>query len=428
MLPGIVVFGSGVWLFARRGMSHPFGGTRGLYVAVLLVAILMFVGIHPLEWHGAPVRGLYYYFYTYFPGFNGIRKVARQAVMTTFAVCVLAGFGGAWVFSRVRGRGGRLLCASSLLGALCYELRCYPHPMEPVWAGDEVPAVLRFVASLPARDLVASVPQNRGKQWFNGDAGMALHNYLALYHGHRFVNGQSSWQPPVTELALRAVERLPDEGARRALLSIGTRHVIVFGADLEPGREGLAEKLAARPREYRRIFQHGSDSVFTLLDADEGPLELLDVPALPAGAQLVSRTELHASSSLRSDGARLALDGDESTYWTGGRYQARGQTFELELSTPHPVVALELDDPGRVMDLPVSFRLSASLSGQDLGVIAEEPVLRFYRAQIFTPATFVLRVVLPRPITADRLLISVAEPVPGSYFSIHELRVYGARP
>ncbi len=426
MLPGVVAFGAGVWWFARRGMPHPFGGKRGLYLAVLLVALLMFLGIHPLEWHGAPVRGLYYYFHAYFPGFNGIRKVARQAVMTSFVVCVLAGFGAAWIFARLRSRGEQLLCGASLLGALCYELRCYPHPLEPVWAGEDVPAVLRFAASLPGHDLVASLPQNSGQQWFRADAGMALHNYLALYHRHRFVNGQSSWQPPVTELALRAVERLPDAGARRALLSIGTRHVIVFGGDLEPARAHLAEQLLARPSEYHRIFQHGSDSVFTLLDGGDRTLELLETPALPSGARLVPAAELRAGASLRSGNAKLALDDDESTYWTGGRFQAPGQSFALELRTPRRLVALELDAPGRVMDVPVSFRLNASLGQTELGVVAEQPLLRFYRAQIFAPATFVLRVVLPQPVTADHLVISVVQPVPGSYFSIHELRLYDA--
>ena len=122
------------------------------------------------------MRGLYYYFHTYFPGFNGIRKVGRQAVMTTFVMCVLAGFGGAWFFSRMKKQTDRLLGLALLLGALCYELRCFPHPLEPVWAADEVPEVLRFVASLPARDLIASVPQNAGEQRFRGDAGMGLHN------------------------------------------------------------------------------------------------------------------------------------------------------------------------------------------------------------------------------------------------------------
>jgi hypothetical protein len=426
MLPGAVVFGAGIGFFVRRGFSHPFAGKHGLYFAVLLLAVVMFLGIQPFAWRGAPVRGLYYYFYAYFPGFNGMRKVARQAVMTSFAASVLAAFGGAWLFSSLHRQRDRLLGSALLLGALCYELRCFPHPIERVWAGDEVPKVLYFAASLPPRDLLAFAPQNEGRNVFQSDAGLMLHDYLALYHKHRFVNGTSSWRPPVTELALRAVHHLPDEGARRALLAIGTNHLVVFGDDLGPEHEQLVQELAARPRDYRRIFQQGGDSVFTLLDHGDRTLELLDTPALPAGAQPIPPSELRASSSLRPERAAMALDGDESTYWTGGRFQRPGQYFEIALDAPRSIVALELAAPGRELDLPVSFHLSAKNGAEDLGVLVEEPVLRFYRAQIFTPATFVLRIVLPRRITADILRITVAEPVPGSYFSIHELRLYGA--
>jgi hypothetical protein len=426
MLAGALVFGAGLWFFLRRGVPQPFHGKRGLYFGVLLLAVAMFLGIHPLEWDGKPVRGLYYYFHSYFPGFNGIRKVGRQAVMTTFVVCVLAGFGGAWLFARLRRRRGELFGAGLLLAGLCYELRCYPHPVESVWAAGEAAPMLRFVASLPENDLVASVPQNTGQRWFRGDAGMALHNYLALHHKHRFVNGQSSWQPPVTELARRAVERLPSAAARRALLSIGARHVVVFGDDLAPDRQRLPAELAARPDEYRRVFQDGSHSVFTLLEKEPQSLALLDTPALPAGARLVPRGRLTPSTSLQASRAALALDGNRATYWTGGRFQERGQYFQVALDAPRSIVALEIDVPGRVMDAPVSFRLSASHGLEDLGVVAEQPVLRLHRAQVFSPETFVFRVVLPRPITADRVRITVEEPVPGCYLSIHELRLYAA--
>jgi hypothetical protein len=426
MLPGVVVFGAGVWLFARRGVAHPFRGTRGLYVAVLLVAVAMFLGLQPLSYDGAPVRGLYYYFHTYFPGFNGIRKVSRQAVTTTFVLCVLAGFGGALLFSRLRDQGSRLLASTLVLGALCFELRSFPHPLERVWAGDEVPEVLRFAATLPEHDLLAFTPQNTGQARFRGDAGLALHNYLALYHRHRFVNGQSSWQPPVTELARRALDRLPDDGARRALLAMGARHIVIFGEDLKPGSRRLSADLAARPGDYRLVFQQGPHSVFTLQGANDPSLELLDGPALPALARLIPAGELRARSALEPERAELALDGKEDTFWTSGRHQTRGQSFELELDRSHAIVALEIDVPGRVMDAPVSFRLSAARGGEELGAIAEQGVVRFYRAQVFAPETFVFRVVLPRAVEADRLRLSVEQPVPGHFFTINELRLYAA--
>ena len=426
LLPGALVFAAGVWFLVRRGVAHPFAGVRGLYLAVLLLALLLFLGLEPLVWRGAPVRGLYYYFYTYFPGFDGIRKVSRQALMTSFVVCVLAGFGAAWLFTELRRERHRIVGAVVLLSGLCYELRCFPHDTEPVWSGAQVPAALSFVATLPANDLVASFPLDAGRVRFWGDAGLTLHNYLSLYHKHRFVNGQSSWQPPVTELARRALEHLPDENARRALLSIGTRHLILFADELPPESASLPDVLAARPNEYRRVFQQGSQSVFTLLSNDEPSFDLLDPPPLPASAVPISAASLSAHSDLRPDLAPFALDGDPDTFWSSGTYQAPGQTFEVALSEARPIVALEITVRGHVMDAPISYRLSASNADQDLGTLAEQSVLRLYRAQIFTPETFVLRLVLPHPVTADRLRITVQQPMPGLYCAINELRLYDA--
>ena len=426
MLPGVLVFALGAlgWLSARRLLPQPFGGKIGLYLALFLLAVTLFLGLRPAASDGTMIRGLYYYFYTYVPGFDGIRKVSRQAVMTTFMLCVLAGFGGSWLFSKLRRTWARVLATAFLLSAICYELRCFPHPVEPVWGGDEVPAVLRFAATLPAADLVASVPQDEGRWRFGGDAGMALHNYLALYHKHRFVNGQSSYYPPVTELARWALGRLPDEAARRALLSIGTREVLIFGEELEPHRANLAAQLAERPSEYRRLFERGSHSVFRLLGAEDPTLELLEPPLLPDSAVAVPAAELSAQSSLQPDRAGLAVDGQDDTYWTADRYQEQGQFLEVELSHPRPIVALEIRAPGRVMDVPVSYRLSAANGPEELGVVAEQPVLRFYRAQIFSPERFVLRVVFRRPIFADRLRFTVEQPLPGYYFTVSELRLY----
>jgi hypothetical protein len=386
----------------------------------------MFLGIRPLDYDGQPVRGLYYYFYAYFPGFNGIRHVSRQAVITTFLIVVCAGFGGAWLFARCRWQAVRSLLGVTLLGALCYELRCFPHPLERVWGAAEAPRSLAFVATLPANDLLAFLPQAAGREVFRGDSGMAHHNLLALHHKHRFVNGQSSYEPDVTTLGFRALDRLPEDGARRALLSMGTKHLVIFGQDLAEDRARLPGLLAAQPDKFRRIFDDGKDSVFTLLEPEPLSLELLSTPELPRAARLIPQRELRADANLQPELARLALDGNAGSYWTGGRFQASGQYFEVALDAARPVMALEIDVPGRVWDVPSSFRLTAVNGNVDQGVIVERSELRLYRSQIFEPKNFVFRLVLPEPVTLDRLRITVIEPVPGSYFSIHELRVYEA--
>jgi hypothetical protein len=426
LLTGTIAVGVGLWFFARHRFVHTFSGNRRVYFITLLLAVTMFLGIHPLNWNGEPVRGLYYYFFTYFPGFNGIRHVGRQAVMTTFLIVVVAGFGGAWLFSRFRGTLTQSLLGIALLGALCYELRCFPHPLERVWGAADVPRSLSFAAALPANDLLAFLPQSNGRGVFQGDSGMAHHNLLALHHKHRFVNGQSSYEPDVTTLGFRALDALPLDGARRALLSMGTKHLVIFGEDLAWERARLPDTLAAQPDKFRRIFQYGTHSVFTLLDPDPQSVELLRTPALPAGARLIPQSELRATANPQPELASLALDAEAISYWTGGRVQEPDQYFELALSKARPVIALEIDVPGRVWDVPASFRLTAANGDTDLGVIVERPQLRLYREQIFEPRNFVFRLVLPHPVTLDRFRITLMQPVPGCYFSIHELRVYEA--
>jgi hypothetical protein len=280
------------------------------------------------------------------------------------------------------------------------------------------------MASLPPQDPVALVPQNDGVRRFWGDRGMALCNYLALYHKHRFLNGQGSFMPPVTELVRRALHHLPEEGARRVLQNVGARHILVHAEDLPPARRNLPELLAAQPEYYRRVFQRGPHSVFTLSAPDEAALSLVDTPALPVGVQQVPQRELRAHADLNSQDLGRAIDGDPRTYWSGGRLQARGQYFELELAKQRSIVVFEIESRPHVMQVPLSYELSLAHEGSDWRTVARQPLLRIYRDQVFSPKTFVFRIVLSRPAAADRVRLTIGQPTPGYDFVVHEARVY----
>lgn len=453
MLVGALALGAGLW-WVKSGVRRPSAqreaparvGARSLYLALLCLSVVMFLGLAPFEWEGTPVRGLYYYFHTYFPGFNGIRKVSRQAVMTTFAFVVLSSFGSAWLLSRAPAWLGRIRLAQRfglrrlsstwvsfglfglLLGCTCYELRSFPHATVPVWAGASLPQAYHFMASLPQGDLVAGLPQAEGTRVFRGDAGRAFHNYLMLFHKHRSVNGQSSYTLPVTDLVERMLRHLPDDAARRVLASIGTRHLVVHAGDLAPPRQSLPDELARRSSYFRRVFQQGTDSVFTFVPQHDPALELLEVPKLPERARPVPASALRASASLEADQAERGIDGDLRSYWSTRRSQARGQYFELRFERELPVIAFEIDSQWHVSNVPLSFELSVARAGSAWKTVASEPVVRVYREQIYSPKTFVFRVVLPVSVMADRLRLSVGQPLPEHEFVVHEARVYATTP
>lgn len=425
MLSGVLVLSGGIGWQLRARQPLPFAGARGLYLGVLLLSIAMFLGLSVAEWNDEPIRGLYYYFHTYFPGFNGIRKVSRQAVMTSFVFCVLAGFGAAWLASKLpRGPWQRPALFVGMLSFVCYELRTYPHPTERMWNDETIPSAYRFIASLPEDDLVTIVPQNDGASLFWGDRGMALHNYLALFHKHRFVNGQSSWMPAVNELVRRVQMTLPSEAAWRLLAAAGARHILVHGEDLTPQRRDLPERLSAMPDHFEKVFHDGGQSVFSLRGLSEPSLALLDTPALPAGATALAPEQLRATANLAPQLAHHAVDGDLETHWSSQRGQARGQYFELQLNQAHPIIAFEIENIEEVMQVPMSYRFSVATAEGGFRTVAEQPVLRLHREQIHSPKTFVFRLVLPEAVVTDRVRITIEQPVPGFEFTVREARIY----
>ncbi len=424
MLVGFVVVGVAVGLRAWRGSEIPSRNYLGTYAALLVLAVVLFLGLFPFEYDGRPVHGLYYYLHTYFPGFNGIRKVSRQAVMTSFICAVLAGFGAARMLMILERRWQQSVALVSLGLLLCFELRCFPHPVHALWAGDTTPKVLRFAASLPDEDLIASIPQDAGVSQFRGDEGMAFHNYLALYHKHEFVNGQSSWMPPATELVRRSLQQLPADAARRVLESVGARHLIIYADDLPPNRRNLPARLAADTEHYQLAFRDGEHYVFTLRHTNTPQTALLQTPALPANAELIPRTALQARASGHAGHGGLALDGDPSTRWSMARPQRRGQYFELMLDQPREVVALELTSPGHVFDTPASFHVDVAGRGFEYRTVFKRPTVRLYRDQVMAPKRFVFRLVLEEPVEVDRIRITVDQPLPRYYFSINEVRLY----
>ena len=106
---------------------------------------------------------------------------------------------------------------------------------------------------------------------------------------------------------------------------------------------------------------------------------------------------------------------DALTTATGGA--AVGRMVPIDLIDPNP------NQPRQVMgDLS---ELMASIA--EKGVIEPlvvRPTVRLYREQIFSPKTFVWRVVLPEAVLIDRLHLALVDALPGYYFSIHELRLY----
>lgn len=402
--------------------------TTSLYALAVLLSVGLFLGIEPLKVNGEPVHGLYYYLFTYVPGFDGIRKVSRQAIVVMLTLSVLGGLGAAVLLARLRNVRVRVAAGLVLATLVVVETYSVPMRLASVPAGNAVPDVYHFIARKKEPGPIAVIPARDGRRFYRGHPGQALHNYLSLYHRHRTINGKSSWIPPVTRLFDDYMNRFPNPTATQLLLALGTRQLVVHAGDYGPERATrVIDYLSADTQHYELLARSGSDSVYRMRTASEDEGWLLPLPKLPAGAVTVNPAKLSASAQLNPKRVRDAIDGSPSTLWSSLRPQRGSDWFEVRVADESPIVAIDIEPGERVLEVPLSFEVSVADVGavtQPSRVILSRPRIFFYADQVYSPKKFVWRVLLPAPTRVSRIRITVREPLANQPWAIPELRLW----
>ena len=90
------------------------------------------------------------------------------------------------------------------------------------------------------------------------------------------------------------------------------------------------------------------------------------------------------------------------------------------------VAAIELSGFEDAFEAPAAYRLSVAAATGDYEAVLTQPLLRFYRDQVFHPRSFVQRLVLPEPVLTTGLKIQLLDGVAGHEWTIGEATVYVA--
>jgi hypothetical protein len=212
--------------------------------------------------------GPYHFFYWHVPGFDGLRVPARFAMLVMLFLSIVTGLGAAALESRFR-RGGAIaiaLAALAVVEAFAAPIGVngtvaegrYAMPPARVYTGEQVPAVYRFLKSLPAPGtVVVEFPLG---EW----AYEVRYVFYSTTHWHPLLNGYSGHFPLSYHLNathLRHPLDYPD-ASWETLMRSGATHAVVHRAyyrDDEGERIGrwLVEKGAVLKAEFDgdRVFQ-----------------------------------------------------------------------------------------------------------------------------------------------------------------------------
>lgn len=426
MIGGLAVVLASTWYFGRGSREPIFERGQRLHMWLVVLAVVMFLGLAPLQ--DPDYRGLYYYFHTYVPGFNGIRKVSRQAVMTTFALALLSSYGAAFLFDRLRRGWMRIGLLCVLLSATCFEFRTFPNVLHKVAAGNHVPSAYKWLSSRRGPEPIAVAPPDNGLRVYRAARGRALHNYMALYHGRRTLNGKSTWVPPVTAMVHKAIRHLPHPSSTRLLQILGAKYLLVHGNDIMMSRRKKIRALRHDRKNYKHVFNDRRDDIYEILIPDDPSLGLVPVPEIPEGARPVPRKLLQRPAVSREVAdSDLAIDGDPLTRWTTNANQRTGDYFEMRIREPRPIVGIEMNSFETLSDAPLAFFITAWDGDGKPVELFRRPKIRLFSDMVYRPKDFVFRVTWP-PIVTDRLRLTILQPVAGRWLSVHEAVLYEMPP
>ncbi|MGD9903571.1 MAG: hypothetical protein AB7U83_08875 [Vicinamibacterales bacterium] len=205
-------------------------------IAGIVFAVVMSLGPVPRA-GGERLVGmnLYEAFYTYVPGFAGLRAPARFGMVASLLLAVLGGY----ALARL-GRAARVGTAALALVGVAFLVEAYAVPMPvnltwtssarylPPWPAvfrlNDGPLAYRYLVAMPADTTVIELP-------FGDQAWDLRYVYYAGLHGKRIVNGYSGYFPDgYRARAARLAGLWSDrDAAWQAVTSSGATHLLIHG-------------------------------------------------------------------------------------------------------------------------------------------------------------------------------------------------------
>ncbi len=253
---------------SRRAVRGWLASPAGLFTLVAIFAIVMSWG-PSIAAKGRTIApaNLYTLFYTWVPGFDGIRAPARFAMILAFALAVLGALG----LARLERGGTGLLAAIAATVLILFEGIAVPIPINqnavdyqrpglaplPGSVAD-VPPVYGFVSTLPASAAIVELPL--GEPAFD-----VRYMFYSTTHWRPLVNGYSGGGPAAYERldqTLQDALTRPDP-AWQALVASQASYAIVHEAFYAEDRgPRVSQWLRSHGAQELAVF--GSDRIFRI--------------------------------------------------------------------------------------------------------------------------------------------------------------------
>jgi hypothetical protein len=254
---------------ARSFAAHFAGSVAGVTALLVLLTFLFSLGPEiTVRGRMLPGTAPYAFFYWHVPGFDGLRVPARYGMLVMVFLSIAAGFGALDLERRFR--RGTLIVISIGLFAVAESFAApivvngtvpegdYATPPSHVFTGDQVPAVYKFLKTLPPDTIVAEFPLG---EW----AYELRYVFYSTEHWHPLINGYSGTFPlsySLRAFMLRRPEERPQD-AWDSLVASGATHAVVHESYFkDDSGKAVSQWLAGHAA--RLVAEFDGDKVYGL--------------------------------------------------------------------------------------------------------------------------------------------------------------------
>lgn len=256
LFPGFLAILLGAW-----GVVRGRGSVRWFFVILLPLAFVLSLGPRlywapgqPAGWGGSLP---YAWLYATVPGFKALRAPARFDMLVTLSLAVLAGYALASLRERLSmGPLRRVLVAGILAGVVAESWVLPAAQVERVPVGEDVPAVVRWLASEPP-GVILELPMA-----FTPGGPKLEYQYLSTYHWQTTPDGYSGFIPPKHGQIVYEMEAFPSERAVGLLQALGVGTVVIHTGRYPQARWQEMQASLAQFEDLIPVEAFGSDWVY----------------------------------------------------------------------------------------------------------------------------------------------------------------------
>ncbi len=229
------------------------------YGVVLLLSFLLSMGggakLFGINLNGWP----YQFFYSYVPGFDGMRVPARFAINVGLCLAVLAGFGFALVFQKIKGK--LLSCCLVFLLSAGILAEAWAAPLRYIHFAFKAPPVHPWLGHQDDVDGVVFLPA-----YINNSVHLEM-NYIfwSNLHWKKIMNGYSGFFPAEWNEFKLKLREFPTKETVDHLRRVGVNYVVINKHKYPQDMLNRMEKRIKRfSNELEQIKNWGGQTVYRL--------------------------------------------------------------------------------------------------------------------------------------------------------------------